>query len=58
MIYYASIGKTNKVVGCLNDGTDVDAMNFKKETALFFAAKNGKYATMKILLKGGAKPNR
>lgn len=58
MIYYASLGKKGKVKECLQNGVFVDAMNFKKETSLLFAAKNGHLPTVTLLLDAGANPNQ
>lgn len=57
MIYYASIGKTGKVLLQLKKGVDVNALNSTQETALYAAAKNGRISTIKALLKNGADPN-
>lgn len=58
MIYYAALGKKRRVKDCLQDGIFVDAMNFKNETSLLFAAQNGHLPTVTLLLNTGADPNQ
>ena len=58
LIRYAGEGNVRKVKKWIDHGVHIDALNVRKETALFISSINGHVRCVEFLLSNGADPNK